>query len=200
MTATLSLVEAVEALRGGGVVGIPTDTVYGLAADARVPGAAARLFTAKGRPEAVALPVLVPDAAVADELAGGLPAPAARLVALYWPGPLTVVLGRGEAAAGFELGGDPSTVGMRCPDHLLALELLAATGPLAVTSANRHGAAPLTSAAVVLDTFAGAIAGVLDGGLCDGTPSTVVRVAGEQVELLRAGAIDFAELVAAAAG
>jgi L-threonylcarbamoyladenylate synthase len=196
---TLTLVDAAEALRAGLVVGVPTDTVYGLAVDPRVRGAAARLFAAKGRPETVALPVLVAAAGDAEELSGGLPPPAARLAAAYWPGPLTIVLRRAAASTDLELGGDPATVGVRCPGHLLVLELLGLTGPLAVTSANRHGDPPLTEAAGVVCAFGAAIAGVLDGGRCDGTPSTVVRVAGDGIELLRAGAIDFADLVVAAA-
>lgn len=191
---------AADALRAGLVVGVPTDTVYGLAVDPAVPGATARLFAAKGRPDAVALPVLVPDVEAAERLAGPLGAVARRLADRYWPGPLTVVLPRSVAAARFELGGDPGSIGLRCPGQALLARLLQGTGPLAVTSANPHGEPPLTRAGDVRRTFGDRLAAVLDGGTCDGTPSTVVRIAGDHLELLRAGAVDFAALLAAGAG
>jgi L-threonylcarbamoyladenylate synthase len=194
------LAPAVEALRDGLVVGIPTDTVYGLAADARLPGASARVFAAKGRPETVALPVLVADLEQASLLAGGLPREAEVLAARFWPGPLTMVLRRGPAAAGLELGGDPTTLGIRCPAHPLAVELLRRAGPLAVTSANRHGEPPLVSAASLRAAFGEALAAVVDGGRCDGEPSTVLRLTGGKPELLRSGALAMADVEAALRG
>jgi tRNA threonylcarbamoyl adenosine modification protein (Sua5/YciO/YrdC/YwlC family) len=190
----------VEALRAGLVVAVPTDTVYGLAVDPALAGSTARLFAAKGRPDAVPLPVLVPDVETADRLARRLDGPGRRLAERYWPGPLTMVLDRSAAAASFELGGDGSTIGLRCPGHPLLLALLQQTGPLAVTSANRHGEPPLTEPASVAATFGDAVAALLDGGTCAGTPSTVVRVGAEGLQLLRAGAIAFDELAATAAG
>jgi L-threonylcarbamoyladenylate synthase len=191
------LERALAVLAGGGVVAIPTDTVYGLAVDPTVAGATGRLFSAKSRPGDTALPVLVADAAAGRLLADPVGAEAEALIERFWPGALTVVLRRSPCSAAFELGGDPATIGLRCPAHPLARALLARSGPLAVTSANRHGEAPLTSAAGVRAAFAGSVGAVLDGGVCDGTPSTVVSCLGPPgtpVTLLRAGSIDFAEL------
>jgi L-threonylcarbamoyladenylate synthase len=195
-----ALEAAAAALRAGLVVAVPTDTVYGLAADPVVPGATARLFAVKGRPDGLALPVLLADVAAAEHLAGPFAAAARRVADRYWPGPLTIVLSRSAPARQLELGGDQQTIGLRCPAHELLRALLRRTGPLAVTSANPHGEPPLTTAAAVRAAFRTAVAAVLDGGTCAGTPSTVVRVAGDDVELLRAGAIDFTELAAVAAG
>jgi L-threonylcarbamoyladenylate synthase len=188
----------VGALKRGEVVGIPTDTVYGLAVDPSVAGAASRLFAAKGRPETVPLPVLVADAKQLFALARELSPEARALAERYWPGPLTLVLRRSPKAAHLELGGDPGTIGLRCPENEVALALLRDAGPLAVTSANRHGEPPLHTAAEVRDAFGEALAGVVDGGRCDGTPSSVVRVTGGRLELIRAGAIPFEDLEACA--
>jgi L-threonylcarbamoyladenylate synthase len=190
----------VEALKRGEVVGIPTDTVYGLAIDPNLAGAAGRLFAVKGRPETVPLPMLVADAKHLFALARELSPEARALAERYWPGPLTLVLPRSPKAAHLELGGDPATIGLRCPDNEVALALLREAGPLAVTSANRHGEPPLHTAAEVRESFGAALTGVLDGGRCDGTPSSVVRVTGGPLELIRAGAIAFEELEACAGG
>jgi tRNA threonylcarbamoyl adenosine modification protein (Sua5/YciO/YrdC/YwlC family) len=178
--------EAVAALLRGEVVAIPTDTVYGVAVAAAVPGATARLFAVKGRPTDVPLPVLVADEAHARELAEVSPR-AAELMAAHWPGGLTIVLPRRE---GFDVdlgGNDRATVGVRVPDHDVPRELARRVGPLATTSANRHGRPPLMTAADVraeLDVDV-----VIDGGRCDGAPSTVVRVVGDLVDILRQGAV-----------
>jgi L-threonylcarbamoyladenylate synthase len=183
---------AIAALRAGLVVAIPTDTVYGLAVDPRIPGATAAIFALKGRPDSVALPMLVPDLASAVRLAGRLPQTALSFAAHCWPGPLTIVvdvLPVGHAAS-FDLGGDGGTVGMRCPDHPLALELLRAAGPLAVTSANRHGEPPLTQAAAAREVFGHALGAVIEDSTCDGAPSTVVACRADgSWELLRPGPI-----------
>lgn len=186
------LERAVRALMAGQVVAIPTDTVYGLAVDPRLPGATARLFALKGRPEQVALPVLMAEPAELDELAEPTPA-ARRLVSRYWPGPLTLVLRR-RAGLAFELGGDPATIGVRCPAHELVRALLRLSGPLAVTSANSHGRAPLHSAAQVRSHFPAGLGAVLDGGYCGGEPSTVVSLVGRTPRCLREGALGFAGL------
>lgn len=191
------LERVVEALAAGEVVGVPTDTVYGLAVDACRDGASARLFAAKRRPESVALPVLVPDIACARSLAAPLPPAAEMLMTAFWPGPLTLVVTRARSAA-LDLGGDPSTIGMRCPSHPTALELLRRSGALAVTSANLHGQPPLTTAPAVRAAFGERLGVVLDGGPCTGTPSTVVCLAGGVIELLRAGAVPFSEVLATA--
>ena len=116
-----SLDAAVAALTAGAVVGVPTDTVYGLAVDPRRPGATDLLFALKRRPATLELPVLVADLAQAQSLAGpdGLPAVARRLVARFWPGSLTVVVTR-RAGIDWELGGDNTTIGLRCPAGALA--------------------------------------------------------------------------------
>lgn len=181
------------ALRAGRVVAIPTDTVYGLAVDPRLPGATEKLFRAKERPEIFALPVLVGDPADAPAL-GLLDERAALLVGHYWPGPLTIVVKRQQGVV-IDLGGDPSTIGLRCPAHAAVRRLLASSGPLAVTSANRHGEAPCLRAADVERVFGASIA-VLDGGPARGRPSTVVSLVGSDVHCLREGSVLMSEIEA----
>ena len=193
-----SLALAATALRTGAVVAIPTDTVYGLAADPRQPKALERLFALKGRPSDVALPVLVDGraqiAAVAEPLGGA----AERLAGRYWPGPLTLVLPRRRSFTA-ALGGPPSargTVGVRWPDHPVVLALCRELGPMAVTSANRHNGPPASRAAAVAEAFAGEheLTVILDGGVCDGTPSSVVECLGPQPRCLRQGEIPWSDL------
>jgi tRNA threonylcarbamoyl adenosine modification protein (Sua5/YciO/YrdC/YwlC family) len=188
----------VEALAAGKVVAVPTDTVYGLAVDPRLAGAVDRVFALKQRPEQFQLPVLIADPAGLVDLAEATAA-AERLISRYWPGPLTLVLPRRSGIA-FDLGGDSATIGLRCPANSLLKELLRSTGPLAVTSANRHGEAPLRTADEVRGHFGAAVTAVLDGGRCDGRPSTVISLTGAGVKCLREGALLFAELAAIAAG
>lgn len=189
-----ALDHAVAVLVSGGVVAIPTDTVYGLAADPSRPGATEAMFALKGRPEAVDLPVLVAGIEQADALAGtdGLPDAARRLAERYWPGALTLVVAR-RAGIAWRLGGSGATVGLRCPDHHQARDLCDRVGPLAVTSANRHGEPPLTSASAVRAVFGDAVR-VVDGGRCDRPPSTVVAVRPDGVHQLRAGALGWDEI------
>jgi tRNA threonylcarbamoyl adenosine modification protein (Sua5/YciO/YrdC/YwlC family) len=189
---------AIEALRGGDIVGIPTDTVYGLAADPWHSGAADRLFLVKGRPRSVELPVLVADAQQALDLTTAVPLCALRLMEHFWPGALTIVLPRREDVAA-DLGDDDETIGVRCPDHPVPRALCRALGPVATTSANRHGAPPATTAAELVATLSG-VALVLDAGTCDGAASTVVDSTGEVPKLLRAGRVDWDEIVSVAAG
>jgi tRNA threonylcarbamoyl adenosine modification protein (Sua5/YciO/YrdC/YwlC family) len=188
----------VEALAAGKVVAVPTDTVYGLAVDPRLAGAVDRVFALKQRPEQFQLPVLIADPAGLVDLAEATAA-AERLISRYWPGPLTLVLPRRSGIA-FDLGGDSATIGLRCPANSLLRELLRSTGPLAVTSANRHGEAPLRTADEVRGHFGAAVTAVLDGGRCDGRPSTVISLTGADVKCLREGALLFAELAAIAVG
>jgi len=186
--------EVLASLRAGLVVAVPTDTVYGLAVDPRAPGATGELFRLKGRPDTLALPVLVGDIGEAWEL--GMPD--GRAIALadrYWPGALTIIVAR-QPAVGFDLGGDPRTIGLRCPAHAGTRRLLATSGPLAVTSANAHGMAPCRSAAEVRESFGPSLP-VLDGGPASGEPSTVVSLVGERPALLRLGSIPFGEVLAA---
>lgn len=186
---------AVAALEAGEVVAIPTDTVYGLAADPRHPRATEALFALKQRPAALELPVLVAGFDDAEALAGpdGLSPPARHLAHALWPGALTIVVRR-RAGITWSLGGDGRTIGLRCPDHPVARRLCARVGPLATTSANRHGAPPLTTPGAVVDAFSGVIAVVVDGGVCDGMPSTVVDVTGDTPRCLRQGAVPWSEI------
>jgi L-threonylcarbamoyladenylate synthase len=189
------LAQAVEALRAGWVVALPTDTVYGLAVDPWQPEAVERLFALKERPPTVALPVVVGQLDQVDPVTGPLSGSSRRLADRYWPGPLTLVVPRAE---GFDadLGGPPAsrgTVGVRWPDHPLIQALCRELGPLALTSANRHGAPPATTALDVARAFPGAgqLAAILDGGVCDGVPSTVVECLGTTTRCLRQGAIPW---------
>ncbi len=190
---------AAEALAEGSVVAVPTDTVYGLAVDPCRPEAVERLFALKQRPADVALPVLVAGSDQVEALARPLETAAQALAGRFWPGPLTLVVPRRPGFA-VDLGGRRSarrTVGIRWPDHQLVQELCRRLGPLAVTSANIHGSAPATRAEQVAQAFAGAGQPVviLDGGVCDGVPSTVVECRGPTSRCLREGALPWNEIL-----
>ncbi|MEW6155089.1 MAG: L-threonylcarbamoyladenylate synthase [Actinomycetota bacterium] len=182
--------EAARVLAGGGLVALPTDTVYGLACDPFRPGAAARVFAAKGRPRGVPLPVLVASVEQADEVGGPFSAVTERLVARFWPGPLTVVVSRRPGVAA-DLGDEGGTIGLRLPDHVLVRALCAEAGPLATTSANRHGQPPAVTAAEVVEAVGGHVPLVLDGGRCEGEPSTVVDLTGPRPRLVRPGRLPW---------
>lgn len=183
-----------RALASGSVVGVPTDTVYGLAVRCGDEEALRRLFVLKGRPASVAIAVLVADLAQAGELAGDSVA-LARLAERFWPGPLTVVV-RKRAGLGLWLGGFDDTVGLRCPAEDYVRALCRAAGPLAVSSANRHGEAPLTSAGDLAALFGDDLL-VVDGGRRDGVPSTVVSLEESPARQLREGPVAFADIAAA---
>lgn len=187
------VLQAVRALAQGLPIGIPTDTVYGLAVDPFRAGATDRIFAAKRRPRDVSLPLLVSGVEQALSVSTAVPARALELMARYWPGPLTIVIPAKPGLAA-DLGDDEATVGVRAPDHPVPLALCAAIGPLATTSANRHGEPPMTTAAEVDAAFGDALGVVLDGGICAGSPSTVVDCTGEELKLLREGRIPWAEL------
>lgn len=181
---------ALEALEQGLVVALPTDTVYGLAARIDRPGALAAVFAAKGRPADLALPVLVGDHDQVGEVAERWPEVADRLGSAFWPGPLTLVV-PGVDGIGDRLGSG-GTVGVRLPRHALVQEMCVAAGPLAVTSANVHGHPPCTTAAEVDAAFpSGEVAVVVDGGRCDGTPSTVVDCSVSPPACRREGALSW---------
>ncbi len=189
---------AAAALAQGSVVAVPTDTVYGLAADPSLPEAVSRLFALKDRPTDVPLPVLVGSRDQVDQVAQPLDSAARHLADRFWPGPLTLVVPR-RANFTADLGGPLSarqTVGIRLPDHPLMRALCHQVGPLAVTSANPHGAPPATSAHQVVTEFqrADGLVLVIDGGVCDGTPSTVVECRGPASRCLRDGAIPWGEI------
>lgn len=192
---------AARLLRGGGLVALPTETVYGLAADARNPAAVAAIYAAKGRPPDNPLIVHLADAAAA-RAAGVFDPLADRLADAFWPGPLTLVLplapGAGLAPA---VTAGRATVALRVPAHPVARALLAAFGgPLAAPSANPSGKLSPTRAADVVAGLDGRIDAVLDGGACAiGLESTIVATDAGRLRLLRPGALDAA-LLAEAAG
>jgi len=187
------LQRAIDALRAGEVVVVPTDTVYGVAVDPSRPGATDRLFAIKERPVDVALPILAADADQAFSLAAAVSPVARRLAHAFWPGGLTLVLPR-RAGLGFDLGGaDDTTIGVRVPDHDVPVALARAVGPLATTSANLHGRpTPETAGEVAAEL--GSVAVVLDGGRCAGAPSTVVVCVGEGWRVVREGRIGIHQL------
>ena len=173
------------ALHAGRAVVLPTDTVYGLAA---LPAHQDELLRLKGRPADVPIAVLVADVTQA-EVAAGLPLTplAATLAAAFWPGPLTLVV---PSLAG-------STLGVRCPDHDLVRAVAAAVGPIATTSANRHGEPTPTTAVEAATSLVGDVALVVDGGTLASAASTVVDAVGDQPVILREGSIGSAEVAAA---
>jgi len=178
---------AAAALEKGEAIVLPTDTVYGVAA---LPGREDRLRELKDRPASVPIAVLVAGVEQAESAAGQrLPAAAQRLAERFWPGPLTVVVpGPGGA-----------TVGVRCPDYGFVLRLAARVGPIATTSANRHGEpTPATAAEAAAALAPPGPALVLDGGSCGAVASTVVDVLGAQPRVLREGAIAAADVIACA--
>ena len=198
-----AITQAVQAIAAGQLLGLPTETVYGLAADAARPDAVARIFAAKGRPSNHPLIVHVADAAGVAHFARDVPSFAERLMAAFWPGPLTLILPRrldvGEATAGGQ-----DSIGVRCPSHPVAqavLQALALATPpvwgLAAPSANQFGRVSPTTAAHVAGEFGDSLL-VLDGGPCGvGIESTIVDCTRGAPVLLRPGAISRAQVEAA---
>jgi L-threonylcarbamoyladenylate synthase len=202
-TSTRDVALAVAALRRGGLVGLPTETVYGLAADAENPAAVARVYAAKGRPADHPLIVHVAGIDHLDGWVAELRDYAARLAAALWPGPLTLVLPRGLRAGDHVTGGQ-DTVAVRAPDHPVAQEVLSGFGAgLAAPSANRFGRVSPTHAAHVLDELSGALVDgldvVLDGGPSRvGLESTILDCTGPRPVVLRPGAVGAADVERAA--
>ncbi|MBE7449630.1 MAG: threonylcarbamoyl-AMP synthase [Kofleriaceae bacterium] len=188
---------AADVLRAGGLVAFPTETVYGLGADATSAAAVARVFAVKGRPRAHPLIVHL---AGADDLGAWTERPGADALALaraFWPGPLTLIVRRGPGVLDAVSGGAP-TVGLRVPAHPMARALLAAFGGgVAAPSANRFGAVSPTTAAHVVADLGDDVDYVLDGGPCQvGVESTIVDLAGDAPALLRPGGIARAAVAA----
>lgn len=182
------------AIQRGRLVVFPTDTVYGLAADAFDPDAVARLLTAKGRGREMPPPVLVSTATTLDALATRVPDYARTLVAAFWPGPLTLVCHQ-QTSLRWDLGDTRGTVAIRMPDHELAREILDRTGPLAVSSANLTGRPAATDADQAMEMLGDRVAVVVDGGPTPGaTPSTIVDATGDRPRLLRLGALSVERL------
>ncbi len=190
-------------LRAGELVALPTETVYGLGADAMNPVAVRRIFEAKGRPADHPLIVHLPDAEQLTQWARDIPREAIALAKAFWPGPLTLILKR-EDDVPPEVTGGQDTVGLRVPGHPLALKLLRAFGGgVAAPSANRFGRISPTTAQHVRDEFRDTLGDaltVLDGGPCEvGIESTILDLSGEAPRILRPGAIS-AEQIAAVIG
>lgn len=184
---------AVKVLRLGGLVAFPTDTVYGVGALISAAAAVQRLYTMKGRSTDKAIAVLVATPADLSQVAQSLTPAVQRLAERFWPGPLTLVVPKlPTLPAGVSAW---PTVGVRQPDHALALELLQLSGPLAVTSANRSGEPSALTAQAVLDQLAGRIDVLLDGGrVPGGTASTVIDCTVMPPVMLRPGPITQADL------
>lgn len=190
---------ALDRLRRGGIVAIPTETVYGLAADADQPAAVARVYAAKGRPTDHPLIVHVPTLDAVEGWVADLPDEAVRLGAACWPGPLTLLLRRSPRVADHITGGR-DTVGIRVPGHPLTLDLLKRHGGgLAAPSANRYGKVSPTTAQHVLDDLSAHLDPecdlILDGGPCEiGVESTIVDVTVDPPQVLRSGAISATDV------
>ena len=184
------IADAVAALRRGEAIGLPTETVYGLAADASRPEAVRRIFELKGRPADHPLIVHIAGADRLDAWARDIPPAARALASAFWPGPLTLIL-RKQAGVPDEVTGGQPTVGLRCPAHPVALEVLRAFGGgLAAPSANRFGRISPTTAAHVREEFGEAVPVVLNGGECRiGIESTILDLSGDTPRILRPGMI-----------
>ena len=180
--------QAADALDAGDAIVIPTDTIYGLAARPDRGGAVARIFEVKGRPATKPLPILAPgldalhDMVLVDDRVR-------RLAERFWPGPLTIVLPRAPDFT-VDLGGARDTLGVRIPSCTIAMQLLAETGPLAVTSANPSGEPPATTVEEARRALGDSVPFYVDGGKREGLPSSVVSLAGG-LELVREGAISL---------
>jgi L-threonylcarbamoyladenylate synthase len=185
---------AVGALRRGELVVMPTDTVYGLAADAFSPDAVAALLEAKGRDRDMPVPVLVGSWRTLDGLAEEVTPQLRQLVEAFWPGGLTLVV-RTAPSLMWDLGETRGTVAVRMPLHPVALAVLEQTGPLAVSSANRTGLAPAEDAAEAARQLGTRVLVYLDGGRVEGgTASTIIDTTGEHPRVLRNGAVPVEQL------
>jgi L-threonylcarbamoyladenylate synthase len=193
--------QAVQALLSRQVVAFPTDTVYGVASLAFEVEAIEKLFAAKGRDAGKAIAVLVGSPEALAQVSSGLNASAQRLAERFWPGPLTLVVPRNPALPAVLAPAPPGalpTIGVRMPDHPVALEVLRRTGPLAVTSANLSGGPNPHTAQDVADQLGGRIALILDGGRAPGgLPSTVVDCTRLQPVILRPGPLTEEDILAA---
>jgi L-threonylcarbamoyladenylate synthase len=188
------LAAAVTAVLNGELVVLPTDTVYGLGADAFSPAAVRRLLTAKGRGRDMPPPVLVGTVRAATALVEDMGPDGQRLIDEFWPGGLTIVC-RAARSLSWDLGDTKGTVAIRMPEDTVALDLLRETGPMAVSSANLSGSESATTAADARDQLGEAVSVYLDGGkVAGGVASTIVDLTGPQPRLLRRGAISVGRL------
>jgi tRNA threonylcarbamoyl adenosine modification protein (Sua5/YciO/YrdC/YwlC family) len=186
---------ALAVLNDGGVVGLATDTIYGVAASLAAPASIGKLFALKRRPASVALPILADSVESIEVLGVTWSARARRLSDALWPGALTIVVPVSHELAQL-VGGASDTAGFRIPDDDYLRAFLRESGPLAVSSANEHGDAPCRSAADVLRAFSEReeFGGVLDGGERSGEVSTVVALEQTSWRVLRSGAVSTSDL------
>lgn len=192
------LAHAQKAIAGKQVIVMPTDTVYGIAADAFSPQAVATLLAAKGRGRNMPPPVLIPRIGTMEGLAVDIPDDARKLAEKYWPGPLTLIF-HSQPTLTWDLGETKGTVALRVPDDQLALDLLTITGPLAVSSANRTGQPAAQTASEARSQLAESVEVYLEGGFrplegTDPTPSTIVDATGLRLRVVREGAISLEEI------
>ena len=192
--------EAAEIIKNGGLVAVPTETVYGLAGNGLDEEAVKQIYEVKGRPQVKPLSLMVPGAEAMEQYCDDVPQGARLLAQRFWPGPLTIVLKAKDHIPSIVLaGGD--TVGLRCPDHPMTLELLKKAGvPFAAPSANPSGEESPKTAQKVQDYFAGRIGGIIDGGECSiGLESTIISMAQKPYRILRQGALAEKEIASALA-
>jgi tRNA threonylcarbamoyl adenosine modification protein (Sua5/YciO/YrdC/YwlC family) len=188
------LAAAGAALGAGRLVVLPTDTVYGLGADAFAPAAVAALLAAKGRGRDMPVPVLIGTLRTLDGIAARIPDAARELTEAFWPGGLTIVCHQ-QPSLRWDLGDAAQTVAVRMPLHPVALDLLKTTGPLAVSSANRTGMPPATSVEAARSQLGNDVDVYLDGGpTADTIPSTIVDVTGSRPRVLRVGSVSVEDL------
>ncbi|MDK2979912.1 MAG: L-threonylcarbamoyladenylate synthase [Chloroflexota bacterium] len=186
---------ALAIIRAGGVVAVPTDTVYGIACAVDNPNAIRQLYRIKERDALKAIPVLVGEQAQLDRLTSEFSAAARKLAERYWPGALTLIVAK-HAGLPEELTLYP-TVGLRMPNYEWLLDLMRVCGPLATTSANMSGAPSPATAQEVLEQLEGRVELIIDGGRCEGgIPSTVVDCSQMPVKILREGGIAAADILA----
>src|SRR5919197_4041625 len=198
--ATEAIHAAADAVQAGRLVVFPTDTVYGLACRPDDAAATGRLFDAKRRPSGLTLPVLAPSTELAFDL-GVSNGTAVRLAEQFWPGPLTMILPRSRGSNDWWLGETTASIGVRVPDHPVALALLERTGPVAATSANLSGQEPIKEAHALREAFGDDVAIYLVTPPATsgwGRSSTVVDLTGRDVAILREGPSDPADLLSAA--
>jgi L-threonylcarbamoyladenylate synthase len=185
---------ATGAIRNGELVVLPTDTVYGIGADAFTPEAVSGLLGAKGRGRDMPPPVLVGTVRAAAALVEEMGPFGQDLIDEFWPGGLTLIC-RSSPTLRWDLGETRGTVAVRMPLHAVALDLLKQTGPMAVSSANRTGSPPATTADEAVEQLGDSVAVYLDGGPCPGgVPSTIVDLTGSVPRLLRDGAVSLDRL------
>jgi tRNA threonylcarbamoyl adenosine modification protein (Sua5/YciO/YrdC/YwlC family) len=187
--------EATSAVRRGELIVLPTDTVYGIGADAFSASGIAALLAAKGRGRDMPVPVLVGSPTTLHGLVSQFPEAGWDLVDAYWPGALTIVTLH-QPSLQWDLGDARGTVAIRMPLHPVAIELLTEVGPMGVSSANRTGQPPATTASEAQDQLGTAVDVYLDGGPTqDNVPSTIVDLTGDAPKLLREGALSFEQLL-----